>query len=190
MPPPSIMHAKSHMYALSIWSLNLENICHSRPQWYEYMLCWRCRPFPCLSQVLLIFQVRRNKRKLAACQNNSTVTKVVDEATKPMLAVFLSNLMFALQHSIFHILPFNYRDFSYIIVHTVFFTHLFVDPLVFMYFNQHHRKRVSQALKFCLGSSSRDEVERASSLQVSQSLSALKTEKQEQGKPSVAQELC
>lgn len=133
--------------------------------------------------------MRRNKHNLAASLNKRTATKVVDEATRAMLAVFISNLLLGLPHSIYHMMPFDYRVFSYVIMHSVFFTHLFVDPLVFLCFNQHHRKRVLQALKFCLGRSARDEVASTLSSQVTQSSSALKSAEQGQGKPSLAQEL-
>lgn len=137
------------------------------------------------NKVLFIFQVRRNKRNLAVKQNKATVTKVVDDATRAMLAVFISNLILGLPHSIYHILPFDYRVFSYVIMHSVFFTHLFVDPLVFVCFNQHHRRRILQALKFSLGRSPRDEV----TSQVTQSSSGVESAEQGQSKALVKQEL-
>ncbi|KAK8403654.1 hypothetical protein O3P69_000031 [Scylla paramamosain] len=98
--------------------------------------------------------VRRNTRRLVANTAQSTVAsgKVMDQATRAMLAVFISNLLLGLPHSIYHIVPYDHRVFSYVIMHSIFFTHLFVDPLAFLCSNLHHRRRVLQALRslFCL----------------------------------------
>ncbi|XP_050693421.1 uncharacterized protein LOC126984068 [Eriocheir sinensis] len=135
-----------------------------------------------------IVAVRRNKSKLASSRHAAAVTQVVDEATRAMLAVFISNLLFGLPHSIYHIIPFDYRVFSYVVMHSIFFTHLYTDPLVFVYFNQHHRRRVLQALKFCFGRSSPSkEATSAVSSHVTQSSSALKSFEEERDKDSLPQ---
>ncbi|MPC08071.1 hypothetical protein E2C01_000644 [Portunus trituberculatus] len=96
-----------------------------------------------------IFAVRRNTRRLAAFTTRATVTsgKMMDQATRAMMAVFISNLVLGLPHSIYHIVPYDHRVFSYVIMHSIFFTHLFVDPLAFLCSNLHHRRRVLQALR-------------------------------------------
>lgn len=101
---------------------------------------------------IYIFQVWRNKRRMAASQHVATVVgqqKVMDQATRAMLAVFVSNLLFCLPHSVYHILPQDFRIFSYVIVHCVFYTHLFVDPLAYLCSNLHHRRRLLHTLAFC-----------------------------------------
>lgn len=138
-----------------------------------------------VNQVLFMFQVKHNKRKLAAAQHATGVTSLrrnkcnfdtsehatamtplrhsksnpaakqhaataMDEATRAMLAVFLSNLFFGLPQSIYNIVYFSHRFLAYVIITSFFFTHLFVDPMVFVYFNRHHRRRVMKTLRFCL----------------------------------------
>ena len=106
-----------------------------------------------LSQVTYfhnLFQVRRNRQRLAVIPDSGAAgTHVMDQATRAMLAVFLSNLALSLPHSIYHILPNDYHVFNYVIMHIVFFTHLFVDPLAFVCSNLHHRQRILHALKSC-----------------------------------------
>lgn len=116
-----------------------------------------------------MFQVKRNKKILAASihataltqlrrktristvnQHMVSATQVMDGATRAVLAVFLSNLLFGLPHSIYQIPYFNHTVFYTAIVFSFFSTHLYVDPIVFVCFNQHHRKRVLQAFKICL----------------------------------------
>lgn len=150
---------------------------------------------PCafVSQVPFMFQVKRNRRRLAAAQQDTAMTlsrckkcnldasdrksvmtplrhgkhypaprqhvaTAMDEATQAMLAVFVSNFLFGLPQSIYNILYFHHKYFSYVIVTSFFFTHLFVDPIVFVYFNRHHRRRVVKVFRFCLDHSPRKEV--------------------------------
>lgn len=97
-------------------------------------------------------QVWRNKRRLAASQHVATDAGqqvVMDQATRAMLAVFVSNLLFCLPHSIYHTLSQNFGVVSYVIVHCFFYTHLFVDPLAYLCSNLHHRRRVLHTLAFC-----------------------------------------
>ncbi|KAG0713595.1 hypothetical protein GWK47_015872 [Chionoecetes opilio] len=91
--------------------------------------------------------IRRNKRRLTSTLPNASRGQVMDQATRAMLAVFISNLVFVLPHSIYHVLPLDFDTFTYLIVHTILYTHLFVDPLVFLFFNLHHRQRFLHALK-------------------------------------------
>ena len=96
-------------------------------------------------------QVRRNQHRLAATPDTAATVQVMDQATRAILAVFISNMLLGLPHSIYHLLPRNDNSaLSYIPMHIIFFTHLFVDPLVFVCFNLHHRQRVLQAFKTCL----------------------------------------
>ena len=92
-------------------------------------------------------QVIRNKRRLAATPDTARTGQVMDQGTRAMLAVFISNLLFGLPHSIYHIVPYPVHVIPYVSIHIVFYSHLFVDPLVFVCFNLHHRQRVLQALK-------------------------------------------
>lgn len=154
-----------------------------------------------------MFQVKRNKRKLAASQHAAEVTSLrrnkcnldagehtttmkplrhikrnpaakqhvataMDEATRAMLAVFLSNFLFGLPQSIYNILYFEHKFFLYVIITSIFFTHLFVDPMVFVCFNRHHRRRVMKAIRFCLGGCPR-EVKAPHDPQIIQSASTL-----------------
>ncbi|KAG0715196.1 hypothetical protein GWK47_012495 [Chionoecetes opilio] len=95
----------------------------------------------------MMFVIKRNKRRLTSTLPNASRGQFMDQATRAMLAVFISNLVFVLPHSIYHVLPLDSDTFTYIIVHTVLYTHLFVDPLVFLFFNLHHRQRFLHALK-------------------------------------------
>lgn len=94
--------------------------------------------------------MRRNKRRLASGQHNTKVCgSVMDQATRAMLAVFISNLVLALPHSVYHI--FRMRSFTvYIIIHVIFFLHIVVDPFVFVWFNLYHRQRVADKVRAAL----------------------------------------
>ncbi|XP_045118286.1 rhodopsin-like isoform X1 [Portunus trituberculatus] len=98
----------------------------------------------------MIFVIRRNKCRLAATPDTAETGQVMDQATRAMLAVFISNLLFGLPHSIYHILSYPGHVVPYVSIHIVFYSHLFIDPLVFVCFNLHHRQRLLQALKSCL----------------------------------------
>lgn len=139
---------------------------------------------------MLVFQVRRNKRRLAAKRHTTGVTQVMDQATRAMLAVFISNLLLSFPHSIYHIVPYDHRVFSYVIMHSIFFTHLFVDPLAFLCSNLHHRQRVMHALKSLLGQSSDTELASPSTSQVTQTSSTQKCVEEGQGKASLGEESC
>lgn len=95
----------------------------------------------------------------------------MDEATRAMVAVFILNLIFCLQHALAHIKPFDGKILLYVVIHSVFFTHLFVDPLVFVYLNKRHRHHVLQTLKLCLGRSAGEDVVSTTSVPVTQSTS-------------------
>ncbi|XP_063840171.1 uncharacterized protein LOC135088990 isoform X2 [Scylla paramamosain] len=103
------------------------------------------------NSVNFLAPIRRNQHRLATTPETAATGQVMDQATRAMLAVFISNLLLGLPHSIYHLLPrYDNQALSYVTMHIVFFTHLFVDPLVFVCFNLHHRQRVLQALKSCL----------------------------------------
>lgn len=95
----------------------------------------------------------------------------MDEATKAMVAVFTLNLIFCLPHALAHIDPLDGKILLYVVIHTVFFTHLFADPLVFLYLNKRHRHRVRQIFKVCHGSSTGEDVVSTISIPVTQSTS-------------------
>ncbi|XP_045118287.1 uncharacterized protein LOC123508581 isoform X2 [Portunus trituberculatus] len=99
---------------------------------------------------IAITSIRRNKCRLAATPDTAETGQVMDQATRAMLAVFISNLLFGLPHSIYHILSYPGHVVPYVSIHIVFYSHLFIDPLVFVCFNLHHRQRLLQALKSCL----------------------------------------
>ncbi|XP_050731456.1 uncharacterized protein LOC127006019 [Eriocheir sinensis] len=121
-----------------------------------------------------VTSLRRNKCNNDASEHTTAMTPLrhsrcnpaakhhaataMDEATRAMLAVFLSNFFFSLPNSIYNIWYFNHKFFSYVIMTSFFFTHLFVDPMVFVCFNQHHRRRVMKALRFYLSRSPREDM--------------------------------
>ncbi|XP_042892275.1 uncharacterized protein LOC122266545 [Penaeus japonicus] len=93
--------------------------------------------------VAMIIAMRRNKRRMAQVQ--SSHSRVVNNATRGMMAVFASNLIFGVPHSIYHLMPRPSQSFG-IIFHVLFSTHFIVDPLVFIYFNHSYRRRVCERL--------------------------------------------
>ncbi|XP_047476938.1 uncharacterized protein LOC125030730 isoform X1 [Penaeus chinensis] len=93
--------------------------------------------------VAMIIAMRRNGRRMAKVQ--SSHSRVVNNATRGMFAVFVSNLVFGIPHSVYHMLPRPSLSFS-IIAHILFYTHFVVDPFVFMYFNHSYRRRVGERL--------------------------------------------
>ncbi|KAK8403656.1 hypothetical protein O3P69_000033 [Scylla paramamosain] len=98
----------------------------------------------------MIVAVRYNKRRVSSSNHAALSGKVMDQATRTMLAVFISNLLLGLPHSIYHILPFDFSIIPYVIVHSIFYAHLIVDPLAFLCSSQHHRRRLLQAVTSCL----------------------------------------
>lgn len=94
-----------------------------------------------------MFQVRRNKQNLPGGQHAAAA----DEVTRGMLAVFLSNVVFVLPYSIYTILPLDKDILITGIMNMIYYTHLFVDPLVFVCFIRNHRRHVLNWLKSCLG---------------------------------------
>lgn len=97
--------------------------------------------------VVLVMQVRRNKRRLAGSQHEgSGATSVVDQATRAMTAVFVSNLLMGIPHSVFHLLE-NPSLTLDIIFHGLFYTHFIVDPVVFIWYNRDYHQRVGERLR-------------------------------------------
>lgn len=101
-----------------------------------------------------------------------------------MLAVFLNNLLLGAPHAIYHMQSLDEALSSYTIIHMFLYLHLVTGPVVFVYFNQHHRRRVLQALKFCFNHSHCGKVTPTPSSQVTQSPSALQSSVDWQGKAS------
>ncbi|XP_050693415.1 uncharacterized protein LOC126984064 isoform X2 [Eriocheir sinensis] len=100
------------------------------------------------SYALMIIAVQRNKRRLAATLQQPRAGAVMDQATRAMLAVFISNLVFSLPHSIYHLMGTLPHYYS-VIFHILFSAHFVVDPLVFIFANLHHRRRVLDLLAAC-----------------------------------------
>ncbi|KAK8739197.1 hypothetical protein OTU49_003528 [Cherax quadricarinatus] len=88
----------------------------------------------------------RNHRRLSSIQHSSNVNRVVDQATRAMLAVFICNLLFGFPHSVFHLLdkPSHTSD---ILCHILFYTHFIVDPVVFVWFNRSYRHRIGEGVR-------------------------------------------
>lgn len=107
--------------------------------------------------ILMIVVIQRNKRRLMANANQQgTMTTNMDQATRAMLAVFITNLVFGLPHSIYHLLG-PQPLYMHVIIHVIFCTHYIVDPLVYMWFNVSYRERLISSFRKvmrCLSSSS------------------------------------
>ncbi|KAK8403652.1 hypothetical protein O3P69_000029 [Scylla paramamosain] len=96
--------------------------------------------------VLMIYILQRNKRRLAASQHQQREATTMDQATRAMLAVFISNLVFGLPHSIYHLMG-KQPHFMNILFHVLFSTHFVMDPLAFVWFNSCYRRRVFSRMK-------------------------------------------
>nr|XP_045599436.1 uncharacterized protein LOC123758789 [Procambarus clarkii] len=96
------------------------------------------------SYAYIIFTVQENKRRLARSQQSCLrVHNLVDQATRAMLAVFISNLLFGLPHAVYHLL--HEPSFTLnVVIHIIFSTHFVVDPVVFVWYNQSYRRRVGE----------------------------------------------
>lgn len=71
---------------------------------------------------------------------------MMDHATRAMLAVFISNLIFGIPHSIHHLMG-KQPHYMKVIFHVLFSTHFMVDPLAFVWFNSGYRRRVAAKIK-------------------------------------------
>lgn len=91
-------------------------------------------------------QLQRNKRRLAASQCQAREVTVMDQATRAMLAVFISNLIFGIPHSVHHLMG-KQPHYMKIIFHVLFSTHFVVDPLAFVWFNSGYRRRVAAKMR-------------------------------------------
>ncbi|XP_045118289.1 uncharacterized protein LOC123508583 [Portunus trituberculatus] len=96
--------------------------------------------------ILMIYKIQRNKRRLAASQQQGRETTTMDQATRAMLAVFISNMVFGLPHSIYHLMG-RQPHFMNILFHVLFSTHFVMDPLAFVWFNSCYRRRVFSRMK-------------------------------------------
>lgn len=65
----------------------------------------------------------------------------MNQATKALLAISVSNLAYGLPHGIFHLVK-GTSHTEFLLVHMFFYHHFIVDPLVFLWFNENHRQRV------------------------------------------------
>lgn len=77
----------------------------------------------------------------------------MNQATKALLAISVSNLAYGLPHGIFHLIE-NTSHTEFLLVHLFFYHHFIVDPLVFLWFNESHRQRVkglaTRVTQWCL----------------------------------------
>lgn len=101
-----------------------------------------------LSNIISLPQVRRNKLRLEKQQHDhrrdakaATGGRVMNQATKALLAISVSNLAYGLPHGIFHLIE-GTSHTEFLLVHMFFYHHFIVDPLVFLWFNKSHRQRV------------------------------------------------
>lgn len=94
-----------------------------------------------IAYILMIVAIQRNKRRLAASQQQAKSASSMDQATRAMLAVFLSNLVFGVPHTIYHLMG-KLPRYIGVIFHVLYSTHFIVDPLVFVWFNNNYRTRV------------------------------------------------
>lgn len=99
-------------------------------------------------------QVHRNKRRLERQQHDhrrgaEAATggggRVMNQATKALLALSVSNLAYGLPHGIFHLIK-DTSHTEFLLVHLFFYHHFIVDPLVFLWYNESHRQRVKGLL--------------------------------------------
>lgn len=91
-------------------------------------------------------QIQQNKRRLAASQCQARNATIMDQATRAMLAVFISNLIFGIPHSIHHLMG-KQPHYMKVIFHVLFSTHFMVDPLAFVWFNSGYRLRVAAKIR-------------------------------------------
>ncbi|XP_053651562.1 rhodopsin [Cherax quadricarinatus] len=94
-----------------------------------------------LCYTLMVFTMCRNQRRLASSQHSSSVHRA--DATRSMLAVFLSNLFFTSPVPLFYFQ--NDRTFTLEVTGWILFTtHFTMDPVVFVLFNPSFRHRVGE----------------------------------------------
>ncbi|XP_045118847.1 uncharacterized protein LOC123508900 isoform X2 [Portunus trituberculatus] len=96
-----------------------------------------------IAYAMMLFAMRRNRQRLAAIESRTTTGGTLDQATRAMIAVFISNLVFGLPHAVYHIRT----TFSFTLelsFHMLFYTHFVVDPVVFIWFNNNHRQQVRE----------------------------------------------
>ncbi|XP_063593202.1 uncharacterized protein LOC134770257 [Penaeus indicus] len=96
--------------------------------------------------IAMIFAVRRNRQRLTEVQSRSS-QKIIDNATRAMIAVFVSNLVFGLPFCISQLLRRNIPRMFLNFIYVIYNTHLMVDPLVFIFFNYSHRRRVCHRIR-------------------------------------------
>ncbi|XP_069996116.1 uncharacterized protein [Penaeus vannamei] len=94
----------------------------------------------------LIPTVRRNRQRLNEVQSRSSL-KIIDNATRAMIAVFVSNLVFGLPFCISQLMRRKISRMLLNFIYVIYNTHLMVDPLVFIFFNYSHRRRVCNRIR-------------------------------------------
>ena len=87
-------------------------------------------------------QMRRNRQRLAVSESRTSTSGTLDQATRAMIAVFISNLVFGFPHAVYHLVGFT--RISELVFHMLFYTHFVVDPLVFVWYNSNYRQRVQE----------------------------------------------
>lgn len=97
-------------------------------------------------QWFFLLQIQRNRGRLAANQHHPRSATSMDQATRAMLAVFISNLIFGLPHSIYHLMG-RQPYYMHVIFHVIFSTHFVVDPLAFVWLNSGYRRNFFSRVK-------------------------------------------
>lgn len=95
--------------------------------------------------ILMILVIQGNKRHLVASQQEKATT-TMDQVTRAMLAVFISNLVFILPHSIYGLTgghPYAIKA----IFEAILLMHFVVDPLVYIYCNSDNREKVVSSMR-------------------------------------------
>lgn len=90
--------------------------------------------------------MRRNRQRLNEVQSRSSL-KIIDNATRAMIAVFVSNLVFGLPFCISQLMRRKISRMLLNFIYVIYNTHLMVDPLVFIFFNYSHRRRVCNRIR-------------------------------------------
>lgn len=96
--------------------------------------------------LVMIMAVRRNRQRLNEVQSRSSL-KIIDNATRAMIAVFVSNLVFGLPFCISQLMRRKISRMLLNFIYVIYNTHLMVDPLVFIFFNYSHRRRVCNRIR-------------------------------------------
>ncbi|XP_053628604.1 rhodopsin-like isoform X2 [Cherax quadricarinatus] len=89
---------------------------------------------------LMIYTMYRNYRRLSVFQHTNSRNV---EATRSMLAVFISNLLLGFPYPVFYLQ--GKKSFTMNVIFRILFSsHFIVDPVVFVWFNRSFRHRVGE----------------------------------------------